>query len=212
MRQGTGLNNTALGASALVGNIGSGSFNTAVGQNALQAGSAKSGNVAVGCDAARLVTTGGNNTILGYQSGDALTTGSNNIIIGYAAAASDVAIDNEITLGDSNIATLRCAVNTITLISDERDKTDIQDIGYGLDLIEKLKPRKFTWNSRDGKKQGQKEVGFIAQELQNVDDEYLNFVLDNNPDKLEAGWMQLVPVLVKAIQELKEEIEQLKKS
>ena len=125
-------------------------------------------------------------------------------------ATNAVGAADELTLGSSGVLTLRCAVNTITLISDERDKTDIQDIDYGLDLIENLRPRKFTWDSRDGAKQGQKEIGFIAQELQEVDDEYLNFVQDNNPDKLEAGWMQLVPVLVKAVQELSAEVKQLK--
>lgn len=188
----------------------SGSWNTNMGYFAAYTNTTGSENTVVGTEAG-YNNTGTGNTFLGYQAGYDQTTGSNNTVIGHDAEPSAVTVSDEITLGDANIATLRCAVNTITLISDERDKTDIQDIDYGLDLIEKLKPRKFTWNSRDGKKQGQKEVGFIAQELQNVDDEYLNFVLDNNPDKLEAGWMQLVPVLVKAIQELKEEIEELKR-
>jgi len=47
-----------------------------------------------------------------------------------------------------------------------------------------------------------KDIGFIAQELQAVDDDFLRLVYDANPDKLEASYGRLVPVLVKAVQEL----------
>ena len=51
-------------------------------------------------------------------------------------------------------------------------------------------------------KKGTKDVGFVAQELQSVDNDFLKLVNDANPDKLQASWVQLVPVLVKAVQEL----------
>ena len=35
--------------------------------------------------------------------------------------------------------------------------------------------------------------------------------MDENPERLEASYGKLVPILVKAIQELKQEIEELKK-
>ena len=38
--------------------------------------------------------------------------------IGYNAAASAIDVDNEITLGDSNIASIRCQVQTISSLSD----------------------------------------------------------------------------------------------
>ena len=228
LRQGTGSNNTAVGESAMVGNISSGSFNTAVGQNALSRAGAKSRNIAVGGDAGRLLQTGGNNTLLGYQSGDSLTTGSNNIVIGYQAAASAVDVSNEITLGDSNIATLRCAVTSITSLSDERDKSEIKDLQYGLDFIDSLQPREFVWDNRaeisreydeEGNamevefysaNKGKKDFGFIAQEVQSVDDDTLRLVYDENPDKLELSYGKLVPILVQAIKDLKAEVELLK--
>ena len=40
--------------------------------------------------------------------------------------------------------------------------------------------------------------------------EYLNLVYDSDPDKLEATQGNLIPVLVKAIQELSAEVEKLK--
>ena len=55
---------------------------------------------------------------------------------------------------------------------------------------------------RDGAKVGQKDLGFIAQDLQELDDENLQLVYSNNPKKLEASYGRLIPVLVKAIQDL----------
>lgn len=55
--------------------------------------------------------------------------------------------------------------------------------------------------------QGRKEVGFIAQELADVEIEYSShahtrLVSYENPAKLEARPHALLPVLVKAVQEL----------
>ena len=208
--QGTGFRHTSVCYTALGGNNTSSNNNTAIGSNCMMSNGAKSSNTAVGSEAGRLITTGSNNVVLGYQSGDSLTTGSNNIVIGYQAAASAVDVSNEITLGDANIATLRCQVQTISALSDSRDKTNVQPSTYGLDLISQLQPVTFDWNMRDGAKVGQKDLGFIAQELQEVDDENLQLVYDNNPDRLEASYGRLIPVLVQAIKELKAEVELLK--
>ena len=92
---------------------------------------------------------------------------------------------------------------------NKRDKKDIIDIPYGLDLINKLQPRQFTWDMRgeinDNPNQGTTRVGFIAQEVRTVlgaDNTVLNMVQEANPEKLELSYGQLVPVLTKAIQEL----------
>ena len=60
-------------------------------------------------------------------------------------------------------------------------------------------------------KDGTIRAGFIAQELQEAQlgSEYLNLVMDSNPDKLEAKQGKLIPVLVKAIQELSARVEEL---
>tara|TARA_B110000240_G_C13046765_1_gene261596 strand:- start:43 stop:471 length:429 start_codon:yes stop_codon:yes gene_type:complete len=134
-------------------------------------------------------------------------TVTNEIAIGFAAQGGG---SNTIVLGNSSITALKCQVQTITSLSDKRDKTNIQDSEYGLDLISKLKPVTFDWNMRDGAKVGIKDLGFIAQDLQEVNDDYTQLVEDKNPEKLEASYGRLIPVLVKAIQELKAEIELLK--
>jgi len=57
-------------------------------------------------------------------------------------------------------------------------------------------------------------AGFIAQELDAVQTdanaEWLNLVLKSNPEKLEATYGNLLPIMVKAIQELKAENDILK--
>ena len=124
---------------------------------------------------------------------------------------------NKKELFDSNIATLRCNTQTISSLSDKRDKTDINQLDLGLDFVDSLKPVKFKWQTRDGNgKDGSYEHGFIAQDLQKIqkdnDADYLGLVMDENPERLEASYGKLVPVLVKAIQELKQEINQLKET
>ncbi len=62
---------------------------------------------------------------------------------------------------------------------------------------------------------GQKEAGFIAQELDEAQqnagvEELMNLVLKTNPDRLEAAPGKLIPILVKAIQELSAEVKSLK--
>ena len=76
--------------------------------------------------------------MIGYQAGLTLTTGDNNLILGNTATPSAITVDNEITLGNSSISTLRCAVTSITSLSDERDKSDIKDLEYGLAFIDAL--------------------------------------------------------------------------
>lgn len=77
----------------------------------------------------------------------------------------------------------------------------------GLDFILNLRPVKFTWNMRDGGKVGIPDMGFIAQEVAQTEDqfavaEWLKLVSRDNPEKLELGSGRLIPVAVRAIQEL----------
>jgi len=187
---------TAVGAGSLV-SITSGSWNTAIGRSTL-----------------RSVTTGNNNTSIGGPN-FTLTTGSNNTMLGYGAEASSATVSNEITLGDSQITNLRCNDTTISGLSDARDKTQVTDMEYGLDFIEKLRPVNFIWNQRDGGRVGLKDSGFIAQELMSVEDqfdanEWLHLTSRNNEERYEAAPGRLIPVLVKAVQELSAEVKALK--
>ena len=78
-----------------------------------------------------------------------------------------------------------------------------------------MRPVKFKWETREGlEKDGTYDAGFIAKDLKsaqtNSDAEYLNMVLTSNPDRLEAAYGRLIPVLVQAVKDLKAEIDTLK--
>ena len=216
----SGSDNVAIGFRALYTET-SGQRNTAIGYQALQAQDQEfaAHNTAVGWQADDSNTTGYYRTNIGASTGGT-STGANITNIGFGAQESSSTVSNEVTLGNSSVATLRCAVTSITSLSDERDKTDIKDLGYGLAFIDALQPREFVWDNRaetnkDGEEfyssnKGKKDFGFIAQEVKELDNDTLRLVYDENPDKLELSYGKLVPVLVQAIKELKAEIELLK--
>ncbi len=195
-------NNTSLGETTLNA-ITTGDFNVAIGSNALSANTTGSRNVVSGHDAGDLITTGSNNVILGNSADPSANNATNQIVIGYNATGTG---DNEITLGNSSITILRAQVTSITSLSDKRDKTEIVSLTEGLDFIKQLKPVSFTWDTRDKAKVGIKSAGFIAQDLLALQQasligENLDLVSEVNPEKLEARYANLLPVIVKAIQE-----------
>jgi len=196
----TALSNIAIGYQASIAATGYG--NTVMGYNAANA------------NAGTELSTGTYNTIIGLAAGN-VGTGSNNTVIGYNARASSSTVSNEITLGNSSIATLRCQVTSITSLSDVRDKKVIGELDFGLNFINALTPIEFIWNTRDGAKVGSRAAGFSAQDLLRVQSlfraEALDLVSAENPEKLEARYGHLIPVLVKAIQDLSAQVEELKK-
>jgi len=104
------------------------------------------------------------------------------------------------------------ATNTsISAISDERLKENIRDLDVGLDAVMALKPRKFDW--KEGKGQDKKDVrGFIAQEFEQVFPDLVDEWKDPAPEGEEpykSVRQDLIPVLVKAIQEQQATIQEL---
>jgi hypothetical protein len=105
------------------------------------------------------------------------------------------------------------ATNTaIAAISDVRLKENIRDIDAGLNEILELKPRTFDW--KEGKGANTKNArGFIAQEIEQVFPDLVDEWRDPAPEGEEpykSVRQDLIPVLVKAIQELKSENDSLK--
>jgi hypothetical protein len=166
--------------------------------------------------------TGSNNTIIGSDAGRNIfeptnpATGSNNTYIGFEAGGSPTLPINQantVVLGNGSVATFRCNV-ALTVVSDARDKKDFVPLDAGIDFVNELKPIRFEWNKRDGGLQGKKDVGFTAQSLQETQAttgiEIPNLVNDDAIDSLSIMPTQLIPVLVKALQELSAEVKMLK--
>jgi hypothetical protein len=206
----TASNNTAMGYNAGQA-ITTGANNTIIGSAAGDAITTGNANTAVGYKALTAATTGYNNTCIGFQSGDGSVTGHSNITIGYLSDSSSNSAAGQCTLGNSDISNLRCNDQSISALSDSRDKTDVIDSTYGLDFINTVRPVQFKWESRDGNvKDGSTRIGFIAQELLAATDgnnAVLDLVMDDNPDKLEAKYGNLLPVAIQAIKELSTQLD-----
>jgi hypothetical protein len=110
-----------------------------------------------------------------------------------------------------NAGTIFATSSTISAISDQRLKENVRDLDSGLDKILALKPRRFDWKEGKGK-DVRDDMGFIAQEVEEVMPELIGDwkAGEGVPDDLKsvkAG--DLIPVLVKAIQELTARVAQL---
>ena len=210
----TGGRNVAVGLNALYTNT-TGSQNTSCGYTALDANTTGLQNTACGYATLGSNTTGNLNTALGYAAGQANTTGTNNTFIGNNSTntSGGATASNTIVLGNSAITTLRCQTATISALSDARDKSNIEDIPVGIEFIKDLRPVKFTWNQRDGMRVGLTDAGFIAQESLDVVNKYnanwIGLVDDENKDQLAMTPGKLIPILVKAIQQLSAKVDSL---
>ena len=100
--------------------------------------------------------------------------------------------------------------------SDENLKTNIVDASSKLEDVNKLRVRNFEWTSEyHPAKEGEKKIGFIAQEFEEVFPslvrEHLSPIIAEKEQgiKRKSIKMALVPILVKAIQELSAKVDTL---
>jgi hypothetical protein len=107
--------------------------------------------------------------------------------------------------------TVNATNTTISAVSDQRLKENIQDLDVGLNKIMALKPRKFDWKAGKGK-DIKGDRGWIAQEFEQVFPDMIDTWKDPAPEGEEpykSVRADLIPVLVKAIQELTARVAQL---
>lgn len=92
--------------------------------------------------------------------------------------------------------------------SDRRAKHDISALPYGLAEVLKLRPVAFRWNELQ---EPHKTLGLIAQDLQGLIDEAVVAADPAQPDsRLGIAYNALIPVLVKAVQELAAQFDALR--
>ena len=107
--------------------------------------------------------------------------------------------------------TIFATSTVISAISDRRFKENIRDLDSGLAEVMALKPRLYDW--KEGKGQNIKNArGFIAQEFETVFPDLIDEWKDPAPegeDPYKSVRADLIPVLVKALQEQQALITQL---
>jgi hypothetical protein len=128
------------------------------------------------------------------------------LLIGYTTSngSYNLQVNSQIFATSATIAT-----------SDGRYKKDVTPITGGLDLVNKLNPVSFNWNPHPVHNfdTDNVDIGFIAQEVQSAlaDSPYLSNIVKSNQTELPDGTKEdflgiadgkLIPILVKAIQEL----------
>ena len=103
-----------------------------------------------------------------------------------------------------------------TTVSDKKFKNNIEQIQGGLDKVKKLRGVEFDWNATSRK--GTRDVGLIAQEVEEVIPEVVKEKVpcvgefcENTEKYKTVDYTKLVPVLIEAIKDLSEEVEELKK-
>jgi hypothetical protein len=112
----------------------------------------------------------------------------------------------------ANNGTISSTNTAVQAISDARHKENVKDLETGLSEVMALKPRRFDW--KEGKGTGEKNVaGFIAQEVEYVLPDLIGdwkeeLNTDTTFKSLAMG--NMIPTLVKAIQELKAELDSVK--
>ena len=98
-----------------------------------------------------------------------------------------------------------------TTVSDKALKDDVITIDSALDKVSKLRGVEYTWNNTSRK--GQKDIGVIAQEVEEVIPEIVRekkmSLVDGEKYKT-VDYEKLTAVLIEAVKELKEEVEELK--
>ena len=101
------------------------------------------------------------------------------------------------------------ATGNVTAYSDARLKTNVNTINDALGIVGKLRGVSFDW-----KESGERSIGVIAQEVEKVLPELVltSQVLDptGESEVKSVDYGKIVGVLINAINELKEEVEELK--
>lgn len=204
----TGYYNSAFGVNSLFSNS-SGQFNSALGFGSLYYNSSGNNNSAFGYRSL-FTCTGSNNTAIGYNAGSDITTGSNNIVIGYNAQVPTASANNQIRLGNTDISYAGIQV-AWTITSDIRWKENIQPISFGLDFISNLNPVSYT---RKNDEQKLIEFGLIAQEvkkeLEKLGINNSGLLTIDDKGNYEIRYNDLFAPIIKSIQELKSENDELK--
>ena len=218
-----GFSNIAIGATALSANL-SANNNIAIGHNTLyQYSGTEDNNTVVGSNSGSGITSSGVSglTIIGASSGVGLTSASSNLtLIGYQVETQGTDTSNTVYIGNGQVGKVYMQGNVL-VTSDGRDKTDVEDSTYGLNIVDNLRPVEFTWNRRpivpgdaENTTNGQRSVGLIAQEVRDSlteeENKILNLVNDSSEERFHMCYNNLIPILVKAVKDLKAEVDTLK--
>jgi hypothetical protein len=212
-----GVNFIATGAGSGTGKASATSLRTILVGASAAANAIKADDcVGIGGEVFPSLTVGSKNVAVGPSAGT-VTTGSNNLELattnpGGGAGIHDVGTNsNRIVMGNNEHTNAYVKVSW-TVTSDARDKTSFASVPHGLAFVQALQPTayRFRTSRNDAAPLGPVRYGFLAQDilaLEGAD----NVVIDTeDADHLKYNEASMIPILVKAIQELKAEFDAYK--
>ena len=226
----SGTANTAVGRTAL-GTLTDGANNSAFGYLAGTAVSSGNSNTLIGNICHDNLTTGDLNTAIGYNLAPSGVGVDSEIVIGSSITGAGTNTVRIGTGGGTATLGLDGSDTSWAAASDLRLKKDVADSTVGLSFVNDLRPVTFKWQHKNEVAEdlpqydadssdpifgeGKSHHGFIAQEVKAVIDNHSDVCDGNNiwhedPDgtqQMSQG--NLVPMLVKAVQELSAKIEEL---
>ena len=162
-------------------------------------------------------TTGNENIAIGDGALYNNTTGSNNIGIGRISGTDslvNITTQSNYAVFGNNSTTNAVVKVAWTVGSDARDKTNFAPVPHGLEFVNELQPTAFEYKknreSDEPQTDGRLRYGFLAQDILALEGESAVIVDNRDPEHLKVTETSLIPVLVKAIQELSAELTTVK--
>lgn len=180
-----------------------GDYNVGLGASSMYNLTTGEQNVGVGGNTNREVEKGSDNVAIGYSAGPN-NDNSNSVSIGSHAHADG---DNQVQLGSDEQSVY--TFSSIQQRSDERLKENIEPTNLGLDFIKQLNPVDYTFKGQEEQKHG-----LIAQDIVALDTEFggvTNNQQYGGSDVYNVAYTELIAPLIKSVQDLSQEVEELKK-
>jgi hypothetical protein len=145
-----------------------------------------------------IISVGASSGIFWENRAGGVTSSSN--WYGWYTSAGTIFLYN----GSANAASINPSTGIYTPLSDKNKKKDFEQSTLGLNEILNLKPTLYRMNNDSQYKE--KQLGFLAQEVK----EYIPQAYVECEDFIGLNYNSIIPVLVNAIKELKQEINTLK--
>ena len=146
------------------------------------------------------LSNGSGYVVLGDESKINMVIDNNEILVRNNGASSTLYLQND--GGDVSVG------GKIVHTSDMRLKKNINLLYYGLREILKMNPVIYDWKSDSDEQH--KNIGLLAQDIQPLIKEVVH-IGDDKPGTLSISYTELIPVLIKAIQEQQSIIDVQKK-
>lgn len=146
----------------------------------------------------------------GYFSGDVRTTGT--LTAGAVVTSSDYRLKENIRSLSSSDGCLSklMSMNVVEFNNKQREyEVNITDLETeeGIDVRKGLVNNKISWYEEESPIINNKHYGLIAQELKEI---YPDLVVESQDGFLAVNYLEIIPLLIRSVQELKSELDATK--